>query len=129
MKFVDMTWAAFLARHSPVSTRAKPACINITRNPVTKVHTMLMDSLLWATLRTSSEPTHAVVLPASSNVGSPVPTPVFGSDLAGAGQARSTPVPLLLTVPVELGATEVAEAAACGAGLAAGAAEAATVAS
>ena len=39
-----MVWAAFFARVSPVSTSAKPACMNMTRNPVTSVHTMLIDS-------------------------------------------------------------------------------------
>ena len=31
MKFVVTTWAAFLARQKPVSTRAKPACMKTTR--------------------------------------------------------------------------------------------------
>ena len=30
-KFVDTTWAACLARQKPVSTRANPACMKITR--------------------------------------------------------------------------------------------------
>ena len=32
-----MTCAAFFARHRPVSTRAKPACMNMTRKPATSV--------------------------------------------------------------------------------------------
>jgi hypothetical protein len=37
-----MVWAAFLARHMPVSTRAKPACMNMTRKPAISVQTKLM---------------------------------------------------------------------------------------
>ena len=40
--FIDMVWATFLARVKPVSTRAKPACMNMTRKPVISVHIMLM---------------------------------------------------------------------------------------
>src|ERR1019366_1841281 len=41
MKFMAIVWATFLARVRPDSTSAKPACMNMTRNPVTRVHTML----------------------------------------------------------------------------------------
>ena len=34
-----MVWAAFFARHMPVSTNANPACMNITRKPAISVHT------------------------------------------------------------------------------------------
>src|SRR5260221_4804044 len=103
MKFVAMTCAALLARHRPVSTSAKPACMNITRKPVTSVQTMLMETLLWATFLISSLFAPAVVLPASSIVGSPVLRPVFGSAFAGIGQIRSTPVPPLAPVAGESG--------------------------
>jgi hypothetical protein len=43
MKFIDMVWAAFLARHNPVSTSAKPACMNMTRKPATNVQTKLTE--------------------------------------------------------------------------------------
>ena len=36
---------AFLARVSPVSTSAKPACIHITRNAVIITHTVSMATL------------------------------------------------------------------------------------
>src|ERR1700739_595779 len=114
MKFVDITWAALLARRRPVSTTANPACMNITRKPVTSVHTMFTEILLWATFLTSSELAPTVVLPASSMVASPVVRPVLGSVLAGWGQAKSTPVPLLLAVAVESGATGVADGVAAG---------------
>src|SRR5213075_957470 len=43
MKFMVIVSPAFLERVKPVSTRAKPACMNITRNPATSVHTKLID--------------------------------------------------------------------------------------
>src|SRR2546426_8939864 len=48
MKFIANVWAAFLARVKPVSTIAKPACMNITRKPVTSVHTKLMATVFAA---------------------------------------------------------------------------------
>src|SRR2546427_6514325 len=48
MKFMVMVWAAFLARVNPVSTIAKPACMNITRNPATNVHTKLIATVFAA---------------------------------------------------------------------------------
>ena len=55
MKFMVMVWAAFLARVKPVSTIAKPACMNMTRKPATSVQTRLMAVVLSATdLATSS---------------------------------------------------------------------------
>src|SRR5882724_2954575 len=42
MKFMVNVWAAFLARVNPVSTMAKPACMNMTRKPVIRVHTKLI---------------------------------------------------------------------------------------
>src|ERR1700682_1573551 len=49
MKFIIMVWFAFLARHRPVSTRANPACINMTKKPVTRVQTKLMAILFCPT--------------------------------------------------------------------------------
>src|SRR5712691_6412948 len=46
MKFIVMVWAAFFARVKPVSTSAKPACMNITRKPATSVQTKLMATVL-----------------------------------------------------------------------------------
>ena len=46
MKFIAIVCAAFLARLKPVSTSAKPACMNMTRKPATSVHTKLMATLL-----------------------------------------------------------------------------------
>src|SRR5260221_1272888 len=60
---------------------------------------------------TSSEFAPIVVLPTSSVVGSPVLKLVLGSVFAGAGQARSIPVPPLFAVAVESGPTGVGDAA------------------
>src|SRR4051794_36369627 len=38
---MPIVWATFLARVSPVSTRANPACMNMTKNPVINVQKML----------------------------------------------------------------------------------------
>src|SRR5882762_6602711 len=46
MKFIVIVCAAFFARVKPVSTRAKPACMNITRKPATSVQTKLMATVL-----------------------------------------------------------------------------------
>src|SRR6267142_1314107 len=55
MKFIVIVCAAFFARVKPVSTSAKPACMNITRKPATSVQTKLTDVLVSATaLATSS---------------------------------------------------------------------------
>src|SRR5881628_2089386 len=48
MKFIANVCAAFFARVKPVSTIAKPACMNITRKPVTSVHTKLMATVFAA---------------------------------------------------------------------------------
>ena len=45
MKFIDMVWAAFLARMSPVSTIANPACMNMTRKPAISVQTKLIEKM------------------------------------------------------------------------------------
>ena len=48
MKFMLIVWALFFARQRPVSTIANPACMNITRNPATSTHTMLIENRLCA---------------------------------------------------------------------------------
>src|SRR5258708_31376724 len=42
-----MTCAAFFARQKPVSTKANPACMNMTRKPVTRVQTILVAIWPW----------------------------------------------------------------------------------
>src|SRR6266511_2632126 len=76
MKLVIITWAAFFLRQKPVSTRAKPACMNITRNPVTRVQAKLMAILFLPTASVTafawpcSTPMSAE-LPVTSPQGSP----------------------------------------------------------
>src|SRR6516162_6860376 len=45
-KFMAIVCATFFFCVNPVSTSANPACMNITRNPVIRVHIMLMAILL-----------------------------------------------------------------------------------
>src|SRR5207244_3425095 len=54
MKFIIMVWLAFFARANPVSTMAKPACMNMTRKPVTSVQTKLVAIRFWPTALTTS---------------------------------------------------------------------------
>ncbi len=49
MKFVIMTCIALFARQKPVSTIAKPACMNITMKPVTSTQTKLTAMRFWLT--------------------------------------------------------------------------------
>src|ERR1700684_92794 len=43
MKFIAIVWTAFLARVNPVSTIAKPSCMNITRNEHRSSHARLRE--------------------------------------------------------------------------------------
>src|SRR5882762_9333270 len=90
MKFIIMVWATFLALVKPVSTRANPACMNMTRKPVTSVHIMLIETLLWPTTSASSA---SVGLPASLAVTSPMPRVavplVWGFEGGGSGVAAA----------------------------------------
>src|SRR6266542_1396561 len=84
MKFIVIVCAAFFARQNPVSTIAKPACINMTRKPVISVQTMLMAILLCPT---ASNASIKAGLPGSlrgTSLAVPVAPPV-GSAAGGAG--------------------------------------------
>ncbi len=84
MKFIDIVCAAFFARQNPVSTIAKPACMNMTRKPVISVQTMLMAILLCPT---ASNASIKAGLPGSlrgTSLAVPVALPV-GSAAGGAG--------------------------------------------
>src|SRR6266540_4754052 len=78
MKLVIITWAAFFLRQKPVSTRANPACMNITRKPVTSVQVKLMAILFLPAASPTgvagSIPTSAE-LPVTSPQGSPAASP------------------------------------------------------
>ena len=98
MKFMAMVWPAFFACVKPVSTIAKPACMNMTRKPVTSVHTKFMAMRLWPTLSanlTASGSTFPSFV-MSSAVGelgaSPIAsaaTPVFTPEGSGWGSAAA----------------------------------------
>ena len=72
MKFIDMVCDAFFARMRPVSTSAKPACMNMTRKPATSVQTKLIEKRLCdadcATASTAAETSLGVALAGSSLV-------------------------------------------------------------
>src|SRR2546422_4515252 len=70
MKFIIIVCATFFARVKPVSTSAKPACMNMTRKPVSKVHMTLIDTRLWPAKSATSS---SVGLPAVFAVTSPMP--------------------------------------------------------
>src|SRR5262249_30274849 len=97
MKFMDIVCAAFFARQNPVSTIAKPACMNMTRKPVISVHTMLMAILLCPIASNAST---KAGLPASlrgTSLAVPVALPL-GSAAGGAGvcaeMAKLAPCPM-----------------------------------
>ena len=65
MKFMLIVCIAFLARVKPVSTSAKPACMNMTRKPVTSSQTMLMAIRFWSTMSASFAAYGSLALAAS----------------------------------------------------------------
>ncbi len=65
MKFMLIVCIAFLARVKPVSTSANPACMNMTRKPVTSNHTKLTPRRFWST-RSASFVANGSVLWAAS---------------------------------------------------------------
>ncbi len=92
MKFIDMVWAAFLARVKPVSTMANPACMNMTRNPVIRVQTMLIEILLWPTVSITSARVGFAASLTGTSAAVPVIAPVGSAGLgvgAGAGAAAA----------------------------------------
>src|SRR5579884_3599906 len=126
MKFIIMVWFAFLARQSPVSTIANPACMNMTRKPVIRVHTKLIAILFWPTWFAMSPMVKPLALGVLSVIGSatvisetlPVISPL-GSPLAlafGSGVA----IALRSASVMGAGAGEAAAGAGVGAGAAAG---------
>src|SRR6266481_10196407 len=84
MKFIIMVWATFLAS-------AKPACMNMTRNPVRRVHMRLIETLLWPAVSATSA---SVGLPASLAVTSAMPPVAVppGSGLGGGAGAGAAAV-------------------------------------
>src|SRR5258706_7897261 len=115
MKFIIMVWFEFFARASPVSTIAKPACMNMTRNPVTSVQTKLVATRFWPTIVTTS----ATVKPAlASAIGMSAAVPVIvpaGSPLAfSSAEGLDTP---LMSASVSILGSAAGTGAAAGAGV------------
>src|SRR6185503_6523114 len=111
---MENVWAAFLARVKPVSTIANPVCMNMTRKPASKVHTKLMEILLWPTVSITS----AIVGFAGSLTGTsaavPVMAPVGSGGLgvaaaAGAATGAVDAVAAGAAGSVTAGATAAAE--------------------
>ena len=75
-------WLAFFTRHRPASTIANPACMNMTRKPVTSVQTKLTAILFWPTwLATSPNVRPVLALATGTSLTVPVIVPP-GSPLA-----------------------------------------------
>ncbi len=59
---IAMVCPAFFARVKPVSAMAIPACMNMTRNPHTRVHTMFNAIRLWPITSASFAAAHPLDL-------------------------------------------------------------------
>ena len=77
MKFIAIVWPAFLARVKPVSAMANPACMNMTRKPQTRVHTMLIETLAFPTASATfaASGSFAPIVLMSLSVGAPADMP------------------------------------------------------
>jgi hypothetical protein len=87
MKFMAKVCPAFFARHMPVSTIAKPACMNMTKKPVTIAQTMLIENRLCA-MRSYRSPVVSAEgtspLPSPAGVAqTPAAAPVGSGQVAG----------------------------------------------
>jgi hypothetical protein len=88
-KFIAIVWATFLALVRPVSTMAKPACINMTRNPASRVHIIFIATLLWPTASATSCAVGAPGVTEGISKALPVLTPL-GSGSRSAEQTNET---------------------------------------
>ena len=89
MKFIAIVWAAFLARQNPVSTSANPACMNMTRKPVSSVHMRLIAILLWPTVAITSSSFGAFGSLTATSLAVPVLSPVGSGTTTGAAATGS----------------------------------------
>ena len=89
MKFIDIVCAAFFARVKPVSTIANPACMNMTRKPVSRVQTMLIAILLWPTVSMTSTSVGLAASFTATSAAVPVTAPV-GSGPRGVGAGAAS---------------------------------------
>ena len=74
-KFVLTTWAACLARQKPVSTRAKPACMKMTRTAPMTIHSRL---ICWPSEATGSASWAPATAGNASRAVTATPRPVEG---------------------------------------------------
>src|SRR5262245_22211078 len=114
MKFIIMVWLAFLARASPVSTIANPACMNMTRKPVMSVHTKLVATRFWPSIVTTS-PTISPFLGSAIGMSAAVPVMVpAGSPAAfSSGLGVATSLMSAEVIEVVAAAAGVSVAGAC----------------
>ena len=91
-KFIMYVWFAFFTRHKPDSTMANPACMNMTRKPVTSVQMKLAAILFCPTwLATSGRVTPFVESAAGTSLIVPVIVPP-GSPFARSATAGALAV-------------------------------------
>src|SRR5436190_16920460 len=99
MKFIDMVCATFLALVKPDSTIANPACMNMTRKPVKRVHMKLMEILLWPTRSITSGRVGFLTSFTGTSFAVPVDAPLASFRAAGAADcARSNTPPAVAAV-------------------------------
>ena len=118
-KFIMYVWLAFFTRHKPDSTMANPACMNMTRKPVTRVQMKLAAILFCPTwLATSGSVTPALESAAGTSLMVPVIVPP-GSPFAKSAVVGALPAASLssASAAVMAGAGAAAAAAAGAAGL------------
>ena len=87
MKFIDIVCDAFFARQSPVSTSAKPACMNMTKKPVINVQTMLIEITFLPTRSATSLSVSPLAASATGILATPPAFAPVESELRGGGVA------------------------------------------
>src|SRR5437867_12512297 len=115
MKFIIMVWLEFFARASPVSTMANPACMNMTRKPVTSVQTKFVAIRFWPTAFTTS----AIVKPffaSLTGISAAVPVIVPAGSPAALSSGFGTGILFTSESVIETTPTGAAAGAAGGAG-------------
>ena len=117
MKFIIIVWLAFLARQSPVSTIANPACMNMTMKPQINVHMKLMPILFWPTWLTKSLMVRPFLASETATSATVPVRPPSGSPLARASAfGASTPFKSASVIGTGAGAGAAAGAGVAGAG-------------
>src|SRR6185369_14435532 len=83
--FMAIVCDAFFARVNPVSQKANPACMNITRNPASSIQTKLLAIFAWPTSVASSSNVGPDVFAATTSEALPVSEPVGSPAMATRG--------------------------------------------